>query len=256
MSESEGNELALRVLLKARCPLIHVVSHEEERVERLVLRLADRLGLRVTYWSVTQGFCNRQGAGLPGGPESRDPAAALRLLTDGGAGESEVYVLRDLHPFLGDARIERQVRDLGRLFRATNRTCLLVSPTPDLPLSLRAEVDVCRFALPTVEGIRRFMHRFLRNMELTLDEAQLVKAAQALIGLSELQCESLVARSLVTSQRLDEAFLAAERDRLLGGSDPASRVAACARRDPLLEEALRGVLDDSAALEALRAELG
>ncbi|MGE0710584.1 MAG: hypothetical protein AB7N76_27325 [Planctomycetota bacterium] len=213
--EPSANEAELRVLLKARCPLIYVVSCEEERVERLVLRLADELGLGVTFWSVTQGFCDRQGAGLPGAPESRDPAAALRLLIEDGAGEGEVYVLRDLHPYLREPRLERQLRDLGRAFRANNRAALLVSPVLELPVGLAHEVDVYEFALPNEEGIRRFMHRFLRNLELTLDEPQLQAAAKALVGLTELQCESLVARSLVLSRRLDAEFLARERERQL-----------------------------------------
>ena len=148
--------------------------------------------------------------------------AALGRL-ERGAEDSEVYVLRDLLAWQADLRVQRQLRDLVREFRGANKTALLIEPELDLPVGLRDACDVLHFARPSQEGIRRFLNRFLRNMELSFEEEELGQAAAALVGLSELQCESLVARSLVRSRSLDAAFLAAERHKLLGAgrSEPA-----------------------------------
>ncbi|HBP22483.1 MAG TPA: hypothetical protein DEA08_32475 [Planctomycetes bacterium] len=255
MSDAEANERELEILLKARCPLICAVSVEEERVERLLLRLADRLGLRLTFWSATQGFTDRQGEGLPGAPTAREPQDALRLLLERGAGEAEVYVLRDLLAWQADPRLQRQLRDLAREFRGANKTALLIEPEPDLPPGLRDACDLLHFALPTQKGIRRFLNRFLRNMELSFEEDELGKAAAALVGLSELQCESLVARSLVRSRDLDEAFFLAERHKLLSAGDPVEVAAKAAQADPRLAAALRRLSEDPASLERLRSAL-
>lgn len=255
MSDVEANERELEILLKARCPLICAVSVEEERVERLLLRLADRLGLRLTFWSATQGFTDRQGEGLPGAPAAREPQDALRLLLERGAGESEVYVLRDLLAWRADPRLQRQLRDLAREFRGANKTALLIEPEPDLPPGLRDACDLLHFALPSPRGIRRFLNRFLRNMELSFEEEELGQAAAALVGLSELQCESLVARSLVRSRSLDVAFFQAERHKLLAASDPLGVVTEAARANPRLASALRRVSEDPAGLERLRRAL-
>lgn len=255
MSDVEANERELEILLKARCPLICVVSVEEERVERLLLRLADRLSLRLTFWSATQGFTDRQGEGLPGAPAAREPKDALRLLLDRGAGEAEVYVLRDLLAWQEDPRLQRQLRDLGREFRGANKTALLIEPEPELPPGLRDACDVLRFALPSQKGIRRFLNRFLRNMELSFEEEELAQATAALVGLSELQCESLVARSLVRSRSLDAAFFQAERHKLLGADDPAAVLAEAAQGNPRLAAALKRVSGDPASLERLRSAL-
>ena len=77
------HESELLTLLKARCPVIYIVSPDEERVERILTRLADELPVRISYWSLTQGFTDRQGDGSTvASPDSKEPMGVLRILAD------------------------------------------------------------------------------------------------------------------------------------------------------------------------------
>lgn len=210
------DERTLEILLKARCPIIYVVTPDEERLERLLLRIAERLGHQVQFWSVTQGFFDRQGGTTSvSSADSRDPEVALRLLTEEGY-EGAVTVMRDFHDHIAVSRTKRRLRDLARQFRGGSRTLVLVAPLLTLPEELRPEVEVLHLAPPDQDEQRRFINRFLRNMDLRLEDVQVERASEALVGLSELQTESVVAKALVVQQQLDVEFLRAERDRLLG----------------------------------------
>ena len=91
----------LEVLIRARYPLIYVVSWEEQRVIRQVNQIASQLNKKVFEWSVTMGL-------MPGGTSiqsqkqrdtaSQDPLVALDTVID--HVEPALYVFKDFHPFL------------------------------------------------------------------------------------------------------------------------------------------------------------
>ena len=92
----------LEVLIRARYPVIYVVTWEEARVEEALAQIARRREKKVYLWSVARGI---QPYGTP--PEGKrrtderttDPAIALDQVLDNM--ENAIYVFRDLHPFLG-----------------------------------------------------------------------------------------------------------------------------------------------------------
>ena len=46
----------LEDLIKARYPLVYIVSFEEARVEKLIKELARNREMRLEIWSITEGF--------------------------------------------------------------------------------------------------------------------------------------------------------------------------------------------------------
>ena len=46
-------ERELEVLIRAKYPLIYVLSWEERRIETMLVRVADRLNKRLYAWTVT-----------------------------------------------------------------------------------------------------------------------------------------------------------------------------------------------------------
>ena len=91
----------LEVLIRARYPIIYVVTWEEERVERTVAEIAQRRNKRVQVWTCTQGLVKHGAAQQPskaGGQGTADPIAALDTVLQ--EVEPTVYVFKDLHPFM------------------------------------------------------------------------------------------------------------------------------------------------------------
>src|SRR3954463_9503340 len=97
----------LETLIRARYPIIYVVSWEEKRVEEALRAISANRGKRMFVWTVTQG--------LVASPTARDkqtrlPMAALDFID--ASTEPAVFVLKDFHAFISDVEIIRRLRDL------------------------------------------------------------------------------------------------------------------------------------------------
>lgn len=90
----------LEVLIRARYPVIYVVSWEEARVEEALAQIARRRDKKLYLWSVARGI---QQHGTPLESKKRvderltDPAVALDHVLE--SMENGIYVFRDLHAF-------------------------------------------------------------------------------------------------------------------------------------------------------------
>ncbi|MHC4362124.1 MAG: hypothetical protein ACYSTZ_04800, partial [Planctomycetota bacterium] len=91
----------LEVLIRARYPLIYVISWEEQRLIDHVSKIGSRLSKRVFEWSVTTGL-------VPAGTSiqsqkhrdtaTEDPLVALSNVIE--HVDPALYVFKDFHPFL------------------------------------------------------------------------------------------------------------------------------------------------------------
>src|SRR5688500_5259532 len=92
----------IEILIRARYPILYIVSPEEQRVLSVLQEIAHQRQKRVFEWSVTMGL-------VPSGTSiqvqktrnapSRDPLAALDQVID--QVEPAIFLFKDLHPFLG-----------------------------------------------------------------------------------------------------------------------------------------------------------
>ena len=100
----------LEVLIRARYPLIYVISWEEQRVMTQVSKIASKLGKNVFEWSITTGL-------VPAGASvqtqkhrdaaTQDPLVALTNVIE--HVDPALYVFKDFHPFLKGQNILRNV---------------------------------------------------------------------------------------------------------------------------------------------------
>ena len=212
-SEAAPPEARLRALLRARCPLVFVASSEEERFERLLIRLTEGLAVRLAMWSVAQGLTDAQGQPLTGAQETHQPESLLRLLGGPNPGPTEVYLLRDLDAHLpGDLVLQRRLRELTRAFRGAGRTCLLISAAPQVPSGLVRVAERFEFPLPTAVELRQVLQSLLTSTDLSFSEAEVDAAAAAALGLTEIEAETLFACALVEDRTLDPAALTKGRE--------------------------------------------
>ena len=110
---SLNQEIELENLIRARYPFLQLISWEEERAERLLRQMAERLGKEVHTWSAASGLAS--GAVEPD-PATRDPKIALERLSS--LGPRALFIFRDLHPSFNDPVVIRRLRELSQTFTA------------------------------------------------------------------------------------------------------------------------------------------
>jgi AAA+ superfamily predicted ATPase len=128
----------LRASLGAGFPIVVVVSHEEARVREI---LDATFGAeRIRAWTATEG--------LAGDAKLRDPVLAIQHAT---ASSAPLHVFYDLHPFLGEPRVVRALRDFALAVREAKsvRALILASPFPEVPAELDRDVAQLELPLPT-----------------------------------------------------------------------------------------------------------
>ncbi len=212
------SEEQIKFLIKARYPLIYVISPEEERVERILQRVANDTKSKVIWWSITQGFSAQ------GGADVKEPIAALNYMID--AKETAIFVLRDFHEYMKNHAVKRRLRDLAREFRTSSKNCVLLSPVQAIPQEIEKEFAVVDFDLPKIEDIYRIMNRLLTGItpesrayawksQFQQDEAEKLKVAEAALGLTEVEIENVLAKSLVQVRRFDIDIIHSEKEQII-----------------------------------------
>ena len=196
----------LDLLIRSRTPILWIRSLEEERVEMLLERAAERLGGRRLFrWDFIGGL-----RGAPGreGEASRNPMAALDLLGAVPEEQGAILLLKDFHRYGDDAGICRRLRNLAAELRQRPHTLVITAPQWRLPAELEDSVAVLELPLPDGSEIARLLASIAAASGEPLEPGVLAELASACHGLSEQRVRQLAARALAQRGRLGEADLA------------------------------------------------
>jgi ATP-dependent 26S proteasome regulatory subunit/predicted nucleic acid-binding protein len=200
----------LDTLIRARYTLIYLLTHEEDRARRLLVRIAEQQQKMVFEWSVTDGlrcvYGSREQHG-GGGARAREPLAVLNeiLQTDLPA----LYVLKDFHPYFDRPDVVRQMRDLGSALRFTKKTVIMLSPTLSIPDELDKSVSIIDMPLPDFSELSEMFDSKIgaqssgRRYEVRLDEGQREAIVKAALGLTMTEAENAFAVAIVRDNILD-----------------------------------------------------
>ncbi|HBF35366.1 TPA: ATPase [Candidatus Sumerlaeota bacterium] len=203
----------IETLIRARYPLLQVISWEESRVLREIGDIGKRLNKRVFVWTINDGILPYSGDALKVRPEgvkgTKDPLMAVRQVLQ--ENDSAIYVFKDLHRYIRESPITRALRDLAEHLRSTYVTVVMLSPVSDIPAELEKDVSIVDYPLPPREHIRAQLRSIAddvrANPNLTVDlgdgaEDALVNAA---VGLTLNEAENVFAKTLVSTGRLTRA---------------------------------------------------
>jgi hypothetical protein len=133
--------------VRARFPILYLVSWEEERVLRELEAAAISLRKMLLVWSETTGLRN---VALPKeAPDRRlrEPAAVLEHI--GFSDREAIFVLLDFHAHIETPAIRRKLRDLAHALETSGKTIAIVAPRLVLPPELSKELTVTDVPLPT-----------------------------------------------------------------------------------------------------------
>src|SRR5712692_2347887 len=197
----------LDTLIRARYPLIYLVSWEEQRLDGILQDLAAQHGKVLFAWSVTRGLRRIGGArAVPHLDPQKSPVEMLATL--GKLGEPSLVVLKDFHPFLSDPQVVRALRELAQDLKSTYTTVILLSPVLQIPVELEKELSVLAVSLPGFRDLYQLLREIVTvvrqgnqaKIDLSREQAeQLIKAAQ---GLTLSEAENAFAKAIATDGML------------------------------------------------------
>lgn len=194
------------LMLRARFPMIYLVTVEEEPVEEVLTLVAQKSNpsRQVVYWDIVRGWEDN-------GSAKGSVMAALNRIEKGLEQENTIFVLRDLHPILkqpytkDNAPVVRELRNLTRQLKRSRATLILTSHTLELPTELQEEVTVIDFPLPNVQEIDYLISQLVVPEKLKVEglgKEQLIKACQ---GLSRARIQRVLAKALAAKQQVNES---------------------------------------------------
>ena len=201
----------IETLIRARYPILYVISSEELRVQELIVEIAKKRQKKVFEWSYSTGI-------VPAGtsiqsqknrnPATRDPLAALDLVIE--QVEPALFVFKDLHPFLtkGNFAVTRKLKDIALHLKNSFKTIILVSPVLEIPTELEKEVTVLNHPLPSREDLSALLDRIIadvkqfKQVKIELDDAGRERLLQAALGLTLGEAENVFAKIIVKEERL------------------------------------------------------
>ncbi len=201
----------IETLIRARYPLIYVVTGEEMRVQNLIVEIAQRRQKKVYEWSYSNGI-------VPAGTSiqsqkhrnaaTRDPITALDQVIE--QVEPAIFIFKDFHPFLtkNNFAIVRKLKEIALHLKNSFKTIILISPMMEIPTELEKEITVLNFPLPTKEDLGILLDRIIedvkqfRQVQVQLDEAGRERLLQAALGLTLGEAENVFAKLIVKGERL------------------------------------------------------
>ena len=210
-----GPQKELEVLIRARYPLIYVVSWEEERVEAVLADIAKKRNKKMLIWTCTQGLvkpgAEPQRGGKMGSGNTTDPLSALDAVL--AHVEPAIFLFKDFHPYTDDQRsniaIIRRLRDVAYHLRDSYKTIVIVSPLLRIAPELSKDVTLLEFGLPDTNDFQQLLDRIIEDVKdkprikinLTAEERErLLHAAR---GLTLKEAENVFAKTLVLDGKID-----------------------------------------------------
>ncbi|HYE31526.1 MAG TPA: AAA family ATPase [Methylomirabilota bacterium] len=217
----------VETLVRARYPILYVVTAEEARVEEIFKSLSERRQKKLLQWSYTSGV-------VPVGtsiqsqksrhPPTRDPVAALDYVID--QVDPAIFLFKDFHAFLEKSQtaVIRRLKDIAIQLKNSAKTVVIVSPIVEIPVELEKEITVINLPLPTKTELGELLNRIveeveqLKNVTVDLDGGGRERLLNAALGLTLSEAENVFAKIIVKDQRLssdDVTEVLAEKQQII-----------------------------------------
>ncbi|MCU1280374.1 MAG: ATPase central domain protein [bacterium] len=204
-------------LIKARYPILYVVSSEEARVEEAFRLIALRRERVLAAWSITRGFVKLQGE-FRGG-DVRDPIKALDHIA--GIEGKGLFVLRDFHAYVDNPTVVRKLRDLAHDLKKSQKNVILLSPVLKIPPELEKEVAIIDWDLPDRAEIDGIVGKLLQELPVGVepgpagDPQGRERIVEAALGLTYVEAENVLAKSIVRTKTFDIPTVLSEKKHII-----------------------------------------
>lgn len=201
----------IETLIRARYPILYIISSEELRLQNLVVDIAKRRQKKAFEWSYSTGIV-AAGTSIQSqksrNAATKDPLIALDQVIE--QVEPAIFILKDFHPFLGKNNFAtiRKLKEIALHLKNSFKTIILVSPVLEIPTELEKEITVLNYPLPAREDLAELLDRIISDLKqfkqvaVDLDEAGRERLLQAALGLTLGEAENVFAKIIVKGERL------------------------------------------------------
>jgi ATP-dependent 26S proteasome regulatory subunit len=201
----------IEILIRARYPILYVITSEEMRVQKVLVEIAARRQKKVFEWTYSSGIVPA-GASIQSqkgrNPATKEPLAALDLVID--QVEPAIFLFKDFHPFLArnNFAVIRRLKDIALHLKNSRKTIVLISPVMEIPAELDKEITVINLPQPTKEELGELLDKAIEELresqqvEIDLDGEGRERLLQAALGLTLGEAENVFAKIVVKNQRL------------------------------------------------------
>jgi AAA+ superfamily predicted ATPase len=202
----------IELLIRARYPILYLVSWEETRVREMIEEIAKSRKKKLFEWSVTRGITvagtsiqSQKGRNAA----TADPLVALDQIVE--YVEPALFLLHDFHPFLqkNNFAVIRKLKEIAIHLRSSFKTILIVSPVLEVPIELEKEITVIDIPLPGIGELSKVLDDIVEELndskKVAVDlnpigREQVLKAA---LGLTLTEAENVFAKIIVEDGKLD-----------------------------------------------------
>jgi AAA+ superfamily predicted ATPase len=201
----------IETLIRARYPILYVISSEEMRVQNVIVEIAQKRQKKVYEWTFSNGIIPA-GASIQSqksrNASTKDPLAALDQVIE--QVEPAIFIFKDFHPFLtkNNFAIIRKLKDIALHLKNSFKTIVLISPVMEIPAELDKEVTVINFPQPTVQELGEMLDKIIaevsdrKQITIDLDGEGRERLLQAATGLTLGEAENVFAKIIVQNSRL------------------------------------------------------
>lgn len=209
------------VLVRAKYPILYLVSWEEARVEEAIRRVCAPLNRTVHTWTITQGMVPPIRSNPGAVKQTTLPGELEALAQVHEAPEYTVFLLKDFHVYMKDSRVVRLLRDLAIKLRGKAQTLILMAPVLNLPAELEKEVTVVDFPLPTAADIEMELDKVIASVkdnpkvDSTLEPLQRELIVKSALGLTLEEIDSVFAKSLVQNRKFSVETVLEEKQQII-----------------------------------------
>ena len=200
----------VEVLIRARYPIIYVVTWEELRVQHHLEAIAAARGKELYSWSLTSGMVK---SGSPAGAKKSglsDPIEALDRVIE--YKEPAIYLFKDFHTFMkagaSNAAVIRKLREVAQALSNSYKTLVITSPMMEMAPELEKDVTVVDYGLPGPQDFDALLSRICKDVsssagiEIDLDDRAREQLIRAAMGLTLQEAENVFAKTIVNDGRL------------------------------------------------------
>lgn len=216
MSDDRDTGKNIEILIRARYPLLYVVSFEEGRVDERMRILTKTRKKQFFSWTITNGVELPDGSYIT---ELKDPIKVLEYILQSDV--NGLFLLNDYHPYLNDPIVVRKLRDVAHALKTTMKNIVFLSPVLKIPTELEKEIAVIDYLLPGKEEVSAIINQIaqsigdINTLEIMKSPDQFMKVVEAALGLTAEEAENVFAKSLVQSGQFDLKTILSEKEQII-----------------------------------------
>lgn len=189
--------LQIQILLRARYPVIYLVSHEEQRVLRALDKIAEVEHKKVLVWSSTVGLSSQEG--------EQTCLESLEILEK--TTEPSILILLDGQKEFKDEKVIRRCRDLSDSFPKQGHALIILSPMLVIPEELSKVISSFDVPLPDAEEGAKLLQILCKNQGIQIEEDLFQRFVLGALGLTEAEMKRMYSRISLIGSNFSEADL-------------------------------------------------